>query len=53
MNRAAGLDAILSKRMETGGRGVLDYAHTNSTTAFSVRLRRHDNQSLVLNFPCL
>jgi hypothetical protein len=51
MNRAAGLDAILNKRMEAGGRGVLDHAHANSTNAFSVRLRCNDNQSLVLNSP--
>jgi hypothetical protein len=37
--------------MEAGGRGVLNDSHANSTNAFSVRLRRHDNQSLVLNSP--
>src|SRR5580700_3638469 len=51
MNCTAGLDTILNKRMEAGGRGVLDHAHANSTDAFSVRLRRHHNQSLVLNSP--
>jgi hypothetical protein len=43
MNCSAGLDAILNKRMEAGGRGVLDHAHANSTNAFPFRLRRHDN----------
>lgn len=51
MHCAAGLHAILNKRMKAGGRGALDHAHANSTNAFSVRLRRHDNQSLVLNSP--
>jgi hypothetical protein len=51
MHGAAGLDATFDEPMEAGGGGVLDHPHANSTNAFSVRLRRYHNQSLVRNSP--